>query len=47
VSPRGDVVATWLVMSLAVIPLLLHRPPAITPRGGYSFWVTFLSSDCR
>jgi len=25
----------WLVMSLGVIPLLVHRPPAITPR----WWV--------
>ena len=27
----------WMVMSLAVIPLLLHRPPAITLR----WWVQF------
>lgn len=27
----------WLVMSLAVIPLLLHRPPSITVR----WWVQF------
>jgi hypothetical protein len=27
----------WLVMSLAVIPLLLHRPPAIT----FRWWVQF------
>jgi hypothetical protein len=28
----------WCVMSLAVIPLLLHRPPAIT----YRWWIQFL-----
>jgi len=28
----------WLVMSLAVIPLLLHRPPAINPR----WWVQLI-----
>jgi len=28
----------WLVMSLGVIPLLVHRPPAITPR----WWVQFV-----
>jgi hypothetical protein len=28
----------WLVMSLAVIPYLLHRPPAIT----FRWWVQFL-----
>jgi len=28
----------WLVMSLAVIPLLLHRPPAITGR----WWVQLI-----
>jgi uncharacterized membrane protein YagU involved in acid resistance len=22
----------WMVMSLVVIPLLVHRPPSITPR---------------
>jgi hypothetical protein len=27
----------WLVMSLAVIPVLLHRPPAIT----FRWWVQF------
>ena len=27
----------WLVMSLIVIPLLVHRPPMITPR----WWVQF------
>jgi uncharacterized membrane protein YagU involved in acid resistance len=30
--------AIWLVMSLAVIPLLLHRPPAFTVR----WWVQFV-----
>jgi hypothetical protein len=30
--------AIWLVMSLAVIPLLLHRPPAITVR----WWIQFV-----
>jgi hypothetical protein len=29
--------AIWLVMSLAVIPLLLHRPPIIS----YRWWVQF------
>jgi len=28
----------WMVMSLAVIPLLAHRPPAINVR----WWVQFL-----
>ncbi|HEV2854406.1 MAG TPA: hypothetical protein VHC97_16550 [Thermoanaerobaculia bacterium] len=28
----------WLVMSLAVIPLLLHRPPTINPR----WWVQLI-----
>ncbi len=28
----------WLVMSLVVIPLLLHRPPAFTPR----WWVQLI-----
>jgi hypothetical protein len=28
----------WLVMSLAVVPLLLHRPPAITIR----WWIQFV-----
>ncbi len=28
----------WLVMSLVLIPLLLHRPPAITPR----WWVQLI-----
>jgi hypothetical protein len=44
-SPRGVLkVASlygpfiWLVMSLAVIPLLLHRPPAITGR----WWVQLI-----
>ena len=27
----------WMVMSLAVIPILAHRPPAITPR----WWIQF------
>jgi hypothetical protein len=27
----------WMVMSLVVIPLLLHRPPGITPR----WWIQF------
>jgi hypothetical protein len=28
----------WMVMSLAVIPLLVHRPPAITIR----WWIQFV-----
>lgn len=28
----------WLVMSLVVIPLLVHRPPTITPR----WWIQFI-----
>jgi hypothetical protein len=30
--------AIWLVMSLAVIPVLLHRPPSFTVR----WWVQFV-----
>jgi len=44
-SPHGALKAAslygpfiWLVMSLAVIPLLLHRPPAITGR----WWVQLI-----
>lgn len=29
--------AIWMVMSLVVIPLLVHRPPSIT----YRWWVQF------
>jgi uncharacterized membrane protein YagU involved in acid resistance len=34
-APYGP--AVWMVMSLVVIPLLLHRPPAITRR----WWIQF------
>jgi hypothetical protein len=44
-SVRGQVATTavygpliWLVMSLAVIPLLVHRPPSITMR----WWIQLL-----
>jgi len=39
--------AIWLVMSLAVIPLLLHRPPALTFAGWCSWWDISRSSACR
>jgi hypothetical protein len=44
-SPSGVVIiasiygpAVWMVMSLVVVPLLTHRPPAIT----YRWWVQFI-----